>query len=175
MKPKPVMLILRYLICIGLVFCFVEGKRPASPDRDIFAGATPCDAIIRPMLAIPAAADCELVKWQLLLLKGPEDDKAVRFDLKYTYGMSKAGTQGFVNDGTSAEMNGKWIARKKEGNLPGQALIQLQPTENKPISFAKLDDNIVHLLDPEGKLMIGNAAWSYTLNRIETVRHSDHH
>jgi hypothetical protein len=44
----------------------------------------------------------------------------------------------------------------------------------KAINFVKLDDNLVHLLDPEGKLMIGNAAWSYTLNRVKTSQHSDH-
>ena len=38
---------------------------------------------------------------------------------------------------------------------------------NKTISFLKLNANLLHLLDSDQRLMIGSAAWSYTLNRID--------
>ncbi|GAC1426432.1 MAG: hypothetical protein NVS1B13_15750 [Flavisolibacter sp.] len=35
----------------------------------------------------------------------------------------------------------------------------------KTISFLKLSDDLVHLLDQGDQLMIGTGAWSYTLSR----------
>ena len=36
---------------------------------------------------------------------------------------------------------------------------------NNTISFVKLSNDLLHLLDKDKRLMIGNAAWSYTLSR----------
>ena len=36
--------------------------------------------------------------------------------------------------------------------------------------FMKPNENLLHLLDEEKNLMVGNGAWSYTLNRIDPVK-----
>ena len=158
-------MVLRCLVLSGIASSFIGTKTPNSPTPEMFAGASPCDQFIRPLLSIPAGTECELIKWKLSLFKNPENEDQSRFGLQYTYGMAKNGTQGFVNDGTSVQISGRWKFEKNDGKLPGPALLQLTPEQNKPISFVQLNNNLLHLLDPEGKLMIGNAAWSYTLNR----------
>jgi len=35
-----------------------------------------------------------------------------------------------------------------------------------PLSLGKVDENLLHILDVDGRLMPGNSSWSYTLNRI---------
>ena len=35
------------------------------------------------------------------------------------------------------------------------------------ISFLRLNDNLLHLLDSDRQLMIGTGAWSYTLNKVQ--------
>ena len=38
---------------------------------------------------------------------------------------------------------------------------------HRSLSFLKIDDSLVHLLNQDGRLMIGTAGWSYTLNRAD--------
>jgi hypothetical protein len=163
----PVIFFLRCCSMIGLIYFFVEAKKSETSEPDIFIGTTPCDQSVRPMLSIPANSDCEMITWQLSLFKDPNSLAPSGFDLKYTYGMSKAGTQGFINDGTTVSSQGKWSSLQNTGGLPAQSIIKLHSTEMQPVSFVKMDKNLVHLLDDEGKLMIGNAGWSYTLNRAK--------
>ena len=37
----------------------------------------------------------------------------------------------------------------------------------RSLSFVKIGDNLLHLLNPDGSLMVGNGGWSYTLNRAD--------
>jgi hypothetical protein len=49
---------------------------------------------------------------------------------------------------------------------PAAEVLLLDP--DKPttsIALLKLEDRLLHVLDDERALMIGNGAWSYTLNR----------
>ena len=42
-------------------------------------------------------------------------------------------------------------------------------TTSISLSFLKPDQNLLHLLDEDNRLMIGNGAWSYTLNRSDPI------
>ncbi|GAA4454343.1 hypothetical protein GCM10023189_20660 [Nibrella saemangeumensis] len=118
------------------------------------------------MLSIPADAPCEFIKWRLALQRDPrpqQQQSPTMYTLDYTYGMTKPITMDFLNGGTSLEKTGKWAVRKEPGN---REIYVLNPdTPETTISFIRLDDNLLHLLDREGKLMIGHGGWSYTLNR----------
>ena len=156
----------KYFLLISIVLNFTSAHIPLSPDPEIFAGSTPCDRVMRPLLDIPADMDCEFVKWNLLLFRNPENQSRNNFKLNVSYGIAKGGTQGFTDTSISTEFRGKWSSRKNIGKLPGASILDLEPNGQKQIiSFLKLDKNLLHLLDSEDKLMIGNAAWSYTLNR----------
>lgn len=69
-----------------------------------------------------------------------------------------------MNGGAQGMKEGTWSSKQGSGN---KVIYQLTPTDapNRSISLVRLQDNLLHLLDEEGKLMIGHAGWSYTLNR----------
>jgi hypothetical protein len=149
-------------IFILFATCFIQANR-ISPEPDVFVASSPCDGIPRSLLSIPATVDCELIKWNLTLYRDPRNQAPTLYKLSYTYGMSKPSTVDFINGGTNVEKEGKWTILKGPDN---RVVYQLnQDTPKTSLSFVKLDDNLLHLLDRQGKLMIGNAAWSYTLNR----------
>ena len=89
------------------------------------------------------------------------------FKLKYVYGLAQEGTPGFIGGGTTVEAEGVWTIVKGTTSHPHAIVYRLTDNKtNKTISFLKLSDDLLHLLDNNQRLMIGNAAWSYTLNRI---------
>ncbi|WP_420150818.1 hypothetical protein [Spirosoma sp.] len=145
-----------------LATCFIQASR-VSPDPVTFVGSTPCDMIPRNMLSIPINADCEFIKWNLALRRDPRNQAPTTFRLSYTYGLTQPNTTGFRNNGTSQTKEGNWSIRKDASNKETYRLNATTPETS--ITFARLDDNLIHLLDSQGKLMIGHAGWSYTLNR----------
>lgn len=140
-----------------------------SPEPEIFVAATPCDAVPRQLLAIPGDLDCEMIKWRLTLRRDPRNLGRDDFRLQYTYGMTKPGTRGFMNDGVSKEISGKWIIAKNTGKAPGKQIFTLQPDASQTaITLVQMNDRLLHLLDTRGNLMIGNAGFSYTFNKQNT-------
>jgi len=167
-KLKSLQLNIIRLSFFALFAGFVQATTYHSPEPELFVGTSPCALVMRPLLSVPTNMDCEMITWNLALTSIPGHESASRFRLKYTYGMSKPGTQGFMNDGISGELTGTWSEVKNTGKIPGKSLVSLHTTgQNPPINFAKLDARILHLLDPQGNLMIGNAAWSYTLGKVK--------
>ena len=131
-----------------------------------FTGSSPCSVGTRPLSQIPVKADCEFIKWRLVLQRDSKTNAPVNYQLSCVYGMSQPGTTGFVKGGNKIEMQGKWTIIKGANANPHAEVYQLQTSNPElPIRFLKLDDRILHLLDLEKHLMIGNAAWSYTLNK----------
>lgn len=146
-----------------------ESPRIVSPDPEIFVAATPCDAVPRQLLSIPVDLDCEMIKWRLTLRRDPRNLGRDDFKLQYTYGMTKPGTQGFMNDGFSKEISGKWVISKNPGKTPGKQVFTLQTTTSEiPVTLLQMSDRMLHLLDTQGNLMIGNAGFSYTFNKQGT-------
>lgn len=145
-----------------LAICFMQASVP-SPDPTIFVASSPCDMIPRAMLGIPATAECEFVKWNLALQRDPRSQEPTFYKLHIMYGMTQPNTTGFMNVGNSLEKSGKWMIISETN---GREVYRLNPEKpEQAVSFVKLDDKLLHLLDSQGKLMIGHAGWSYTLNR----------
>ena len=83
------------------------------------------------------------------------------------YGMPKQGTRDFINGGNHLHREGRWMIIQGAPANPSAIIYRLDP--DKPaesISFVRLNENLLHLLDDHGQLMIGTGAWSYTLSRI---------
>ncbi|WP_128545230.1 hypothetical protein [Larkinella soli] len=155
---RPYRLLLPVLAGLAL-----SGSRTASPEPEVFVGTSPCDDLPRKMLSIPLNTDCEMIRWELTLHPRLTDRGPSRFGLRYRYGMTQPGTPDFRNGGSVAEMAGTWEVRKEADR---RTVYRLDPTGNgTPLSFRRLDARLLHLLDPENRLMIGNAGWSYSLNR----------
>ena len=134
----------------------------------IFIASTPCSQGTKPLPGISLNEDCELIKWNLTLYQDEPKKTPTTFKLHCVYGLPKQGTTGFIGGGKKIEMEGNWTIVKGAGSNPNAIVYQLNDSKtNKTISFLKLNDDLIHLLDSDLHLMIGSAAWSYTLNRID--------
>jgi hypothetical protein len=135
----------------------------------VFTATTPCNDTTKGLLRIPAGEPCEMIKWNLTIRKDSIAADA-RFNLVYNYGLTKQGTREVAAGGKSMTVHGKLSAGQGiPGN--GKAAVYHLLTEDTGIKlfFLRPDPNILHLLDKNSRLMIGNGAWSYTLNRTKPV------
>jgi hypothetical protein len=134
-----------------------------------FVASTPCSTRTRPVPGIPKGkTGCELIKWRLQLKGAGNKESPGTYILDCDYGMPKQGTRGFINGGNHLHREGKWVVIKSSSASQSPIIYKLDP--DKPaesISFTQLNENLLHLLDDHGQLMIGTGAWSYTLSRIK--------
>jgi hypothetical protein len=123
---------------------------PAGPEVfGAFRGRTPCRDLCR-LMNVPRSEACNKVKCRLVLYQDP----LTKAPTTYTW----AGKQRWA---------GKWSIVKGTKSDPNATVYQLEPrVEGGFLSFAKVDDNILLVIDREGNPLVGNANYSYTLNRI---------
>ncbi|WPU94103.1 hypothetical protein SNE25_01010 [Mucilaginibacter sabulilitoris] len=134
----------------------------------VFVASTPCSPRTKPLPGIPRGAGCELIKWELRLVRDTGKYSSGNYVMDCTYGMPKQGARGFINGGRSLHREGKWTIIKGTATNPAAIVYRLDP--GKPqvsVSFLCLNKNLLHLLDNRDQLMIGTGAWSYTLNRMQ--------
>lgn len=149
------------LFCISFLV-LLAGRLVQPTNLEEFVASSPCDALPRKLLGIEATAGCEFVQWNLVLNRNAQTGQPGTFTLRFTSGVSQPGTQGFQDGGTPGQLTGRWTVEQLTSR---RTLYRLTPNSGEPLVFLKLDDRLLHLLDADGKLMIGHAAWSYTLNR----------
>jgi hypothetical protein len=148
--------------------CSQNNSRENSSVPGVFLASTPCSLGTRPLPGIPVNADCELIKWKLVLYQDEVKKTPAGYKLHCVYGLPKQGTTGFIGGGKTIELEGKWTIVKGTASNPRAIIYQLHDDKtNQTISFLKLNDSLLHLLDSDLRLMIGSAAWSYTLNRTK--------
>jgi hypothetical protein len=165
---------LKLVFTVALLFfvvmnsCSQQNAPGVSSIVGVFVASTPCSQGTRPLPGIAANADCELIKWKLTFYQHAITKTPTTYQLHATYGLPKQGTTGFIGGGKNIDIGGKWAIVKGTASDRNAIVYQLHDMEaNKTISFVKLNDNLLHVLDSEQHLMIGSAAWSYTLNRID--------
>ena len=134
----------------------------------VFGGITPCSAQARPLPQIPPDADCEQTIWSLVLYHDPLTGTPTTYQLNSAYGMSKQNTNELIGGGTPITMEGEWATITGTKTDPLAMMYQINPDDpGKTVSFLKVDENLLHVLNEEKELLIGNGAWSYTLNRMD--------
>lgn len=132
----------------------------------VFVATSPCTAVSRSLVRIPATANCEMIKWHLALYQDQGSLTPTTYKLNITYGLPKQGTNGFSDGEIKIERNGSWTIVRGATGSPNAVIYQLDPGREESISFLKLDNNLLHLLDRDKRLAVGTDGWSYTLNRI---------
>ena len=133
----------------------------------VFVGTTPCGQMIRPMHKVSQEADCALVKWTLTLYQDPVTLNPTTYKLSSINRFIVKGTNMYSEPGTKSETEGKWTIVRGTKTNPNSIVYRLE--SDKPetsISFLTLSDKLIHLLDNDGRLMIGNESFSYTLSRV---------
>ena len=164
---------LKFVFAVPLLFflvtnsCSQTNTPSRSSVRGIFVASTPCSNGTRPLPGIPVNADCELIKWNLTLYQDEFKKTPTTYKLSCLYGLPEQGTPGLIGGGKKIEMEGKWTIIKGTRSNPNAIVYRLIDNNTiKTISFLNLSPDLLHLLDSDHRLMIGSAAWSYTLNRI---------
>ena len=153
------------LLSLVAISAATQSVPAGSSTLGVFVGSSPCDAVSRSLLKVPEAAKCELIKWHLTLRQDPGTPVPAAYKLTYTYGLPRQGTTGLVQGGTRVEREGRWSVVRGAARSPRAIVYRLDPDKpSESVSFLKLDQNLIHLLDRDGKLAVGNAGWSYTLN-----------
>lgn len=135
-------------------------------DSDVaqeFAGSTPCGPDVRAFVGgLSAEAPCHAVTWKLTL-DAPENGRGA-WRLTAVYGVPPASNPNAMVDGPRVSIDGTWTSDATAGR-DGRVTYRLSTgTPQRTLSFAKVADGLVHVLDARGRLMIGTAGWSYTLN-----------
>src|SRR5688572_8715858 len=171
MMMKSIVSIEFALLSLILIATCAPAKPSDQSKLGVFVGTSPCDTVARRPLSIPATADCEMIKWNLTLYQEPGTLAPTTYELNFTYGMAQPNTNGFKNGGTKAERKGKWSIAQGTRTESGLLVYKLDAERSEEsMSFVKLDDNLLHLLDADRSLAVGHAGWSYTLSRTEKLR-----
>lgn len=118
-----------------------------------FTASTPAGKTVKDFLEINQADSIDFIRWKLKI-KDLEE-----FELVCNYGISKPNTNGFKNE---QKVERKGTVAFKDGVLT-------LSHHDKTLSMLLLDRNIIHLLESNGTMMVGNGGWSYTLNSVTPV------
>jgi hypothetical protein len=137
----------------------------------VYEATTPCNEAVKTLLAIPATTKTDMMKWNLTLHNDSKSSVPASYKLIYTYGLAKQGTRGFMEGANTKELNGKCtISKGIKENADAIVFTLYSDDSTVLLSFLKPNENILHLLDKDKNLMVGNGAWSYTLNRTNPVK-----
>lgn len=140
----------------------------SSKIHGVFGGITPCSSLARPLPQIPADTNCEQMIWNLVLYQDPETGTPTTYSLKSAYGLPKQGTNDLVDGGTPISMEGTWTITAGTKTDPDAIVYQLNGNDPQTtVSFLKINEDLLHVLSSEKILLVGNGAWSYTLNRLD--------
>lgn len=126
----------------------------AAPDEEVnYTASTPAGPAVRNFLGISLADSVDFIRWKFKI----KDIK--EFELNCSYGISKPNTNGFIDE--------KKVALK--GNVKmSDGILSLNANDHS-LSMQILNNNIMHLLNADGTMMVGNGGWSYTLNSTTVV------
>ena len=137
----------------------------------VYEATTPCNEAVKILLAIPATTKTDMMKWNLTFYIDLKTSVPVSYKLIYIYGLAKQGTRGFMEGASTKEWKGKCtISKSTNKNTEAEVYTLYSDSSSFSLSFLKPNENILHLLDEDKNLMIGNGAWSYTLNRTNPVK-----
>lgn len=134
--------------------------------REQFLGSSPCDALPRRFLGIAGDRQCERITWRLAFAGSGDGAGPATYELEAVYGMQIQGAPGFVNGGTSVQMHGTLSVVQGTSVHPTAVVYRMRAQgSTRSADFARVGPDLLHLLDEDGALAVGNSGWSYTLSR----------
>jgi hypothetical protein len=134
-----------------------------TPVFGVFVGTSPAGEPVRQLLRIPSGGEPELIQWKLTLHQDAKTLAPTRYELRCDYGLTTPGEPGLARDIKTLQRNGVWTRSKGTKSDAAATVFELSGA----LSLLQVDDNILHVLNSDRSLMIGNGGWSYSLNRAE--------
>ena len=164
-----VLFILLLLPLLGFTPCTRSSE--SNTPFAVFVGTSLCAEVARPLLGIPGDAQCDRTKWNLALYVDAQTQKPTTYKLSSEYGYHVDNRTLLIKGSNVHE--GRWTITKGVKADPNATVYQLDPDDARlTISFQLVDANVIHLLDRDSSMTIGNAAQSFTLSRIDQVRNA---
>lgn len=115
----------------------------------IFEGRTPCQELSR-LLGLNKSAACNKMKWYFIFYTDSVTGRPSYF---------LEGGMGYRKETMD---RGRWRIHNRNGKI----IYQVTPDNStRSLYLLKGDENILFFIDPEGRLLVGNEDFSYTLNR----------
>jgi hypothetical protein len=130
-----------FLSVVALASC-------ASGKEKLYVGSTPAHPVIRSFLGIPLSDSIDFIKWRLVT-------KDNQYSLHCQFGIGKPNTDGFMNDGQTIDLN---------GNLRKEKSYYFLQNGIKTLKVLVLNEDLLHFLNNDSSLLVGNGGWSYTIN-----------
>jgi hypothetical protein len=129
----------------------------------VFVGSSPCEEAIQRLLRIPVHTNSDTIRWKLTLYENGKGHGPEGYELSCEYGPALANTAGALGAGQRLERRGKWKISKGAKQNPSTVVYEL----GDAVSLCKVNENLLHILNSDRSLMVGNSGRSYTLNRAE--------
>lgn len=136
-----------------LLFTFMLLQGETFTNEMNYTASTPAGSEVRDFLGISKVDSIDFIRWKLKITDLKD------FHLSCSYGISKPNTNGFIDE--------KITVCQGTVNLKNEILTLNR--KDKILSLVILNYNIIHVLNKEGTMMVGNAGWSYTLNSLKQV------
>ena len=118
-----------------------------------FIASTPAHIDVREFLGISLTDSIDFIRWKLVF-------NDINYTLNCEYGIGKPNTNGFIDE-KRVNFSGKV---NRNGNY--YALQQ----GNRTMWMFEINNNLIHLLDKNKAMLIGNGGWSFTLNNTAPVK-----
>ena len=155
-------------VTILLAACAPNGVS-ANPQDSVgaeFIGSTPGGSLPREFLGgLATNAECHFIKWQIKL-SPDQGGSSGTYDLVAQYHVPTRNNPNQWEEGPKVTSRGTWEIVKDAKSSAGGVVCRIKAEKSqRSLSFAKVNENLLHLLNPDGTLMLGNGGWSYTLNR----------
>lgn len=141
-----------------IFFCLLMGSVVCSQKIN-YTASTPAGQTVRDFLGISRSDSIDFIRWYVTITDHKE------FNISCSYGISKPNTNGFIDE--------KKLVLKGAVSFIDRVLTMSR--SDKKLSILVLNDNILHLLNKDGSMMVGNGGWSYTLNAMTRMPASEVH
>ncbi|MCB0645882.1 MAG: hypothetical protein KDC49_04425 [Saprospiraceae bacterium] len=161
-NAKPGLILFLILVCFH-VSC--AGQKPGA--AIVFSGSTPGDDEVKEILHIPASTVVDFMRWKLAFT---EDDG---FLLNISYGESKPNTLGFKEEHLLSLMGNYQMTEKVINGQSSKAYTLTTSQLKNSLQFKVIHGGLLHLLDSQGHLKVGNGGWSYNLNKSTDVKNEE--
>jgi hypothetical protein len=156
------------LITVSMLVCIARGGEETKPGDSsvfgVFVGSSPCTESISPVLQIPADANLQ-IRWNLTLYQNPKTREPAGYQLRCDYESTVAGAPKPENRKHTVKRKGLWTIGKGTKWNEDAVVYELSGA----VVLFQLNRDILHVLNPDRSLMVGNGGWSYTLNRAESA------
>lgn len=135
-----------------------------------YAGSTPGDDSSRAFLGGMASdRACHAITWRLAFSTNLTASEKGRYRLQAQYRWQGKTDTNQIEDGPVVELEGDFeIVRGAKANKRAVVYRLAAPGNGKNLWLMRVGENILHFLNEDKTLRIGNAGWSYTLNRRGT-------